>query len=70
MGKKQTAVSHCSTDSDVISSDAGLRINGIPALDLRDLVNGVLHSDSKLMGASKSLGMLILFVCTWDSFYP
>ena len=38
MCKKQTSVSHSSTESEVISSDAGLRMDGIPALDLWDLV--------------------------------
>ena len=44
MCKKQSAVSHCSKDSEAISSDAGLRMEGILALDLRDLVHGVLHA--------------------------
>ena len=34
MCKKQTSVSHSSTESEVISLDAGLRMDGIPALDL------------------------------------
>ena len=38
MCKKQTSVSHSSTESEVISFDAGLRMDGIPALDLWDLV--------------------------------
>ena len=38
MCKKQTAVSHSSTDSEIISLDAGLRLDGIPALDLWDLI--------------------------------
>ena len=38
MCKKQTSVSHSSTEAEVISLDAGLRIDGIPALDLWDLV--------------------------------
>ena len=38
MCKKQTSVSHCSTESESISLDAGLRLDGIPALDLRDLI--------------------------------
>ena len=44
MCKKQTSVSHCSTESEVISSDADLRMDGIPALDLFDQVPEVLHS--------------------------
>ena len=34
MCKKQTSVSHSSTEAEVISIDAGLRMDGIPALDL------------------------------------
>ena len=37
MCKKQTSVSHSSTESEVISLDAGLRKDGIPALDLWDV---------------------------------
>ena len=32
--KKQTSVSHSSTEAEIISLDAGLRMDGIPALDL------------------------------------
>ena len=42
MCKKQTAVSHSSTESEIISLDAGLRFDGIPALDLWDLIVSVL----------------------------
>ena len=38
MCKKQTAVSHSSTESEIISLDTGLRLDGIPALDLWDLI--------------------------------
>ena len=34
MCKKPTSVSHSSTESEIISLDARLRIDGIPALDL------------------------------------
>ena len=34
MCKKQTSVSHSSTETEIISLDAGLRMDGIPALDL------------------------------------
>ena len=40
MCKKQTSVSHSSTESEIISLDAGL--DGIPALDLWDLIVSVL----------------------------
>ena len=42
MCKKQTSVSHSSTESEIISMDAGLRLDGIPALDLWDLIVSVL----------------------------
>ena len=38
MCKKQTSISHGSTESEIISLDAGLRLDGIPALDLWDLI--------------------------------
>ena len=40
--KKQTSVSHSSTESELISLDAGLKLDGIPALDLWDLIVSVL----------------------------
>ena len=42
MCKKETSVLHCSTESEIISLDAGLRLDGIPALDLWDLIVSVL----------------------------
>ena len=44
MCKKQTSVSHSSTEVELISLDASLRMDGIPALDLWDLVMEVFHS--------------------------
>ena len=44
MCKKQTSVSHSSIEAELKSSGAGLRLDGIPALDLWDLVIEVLHS--------------------------
>ena len=38
MCKKQTAVSHSSTASGIISLDTGLRLDGLPALELWDLI--------------------------------
>ena len=46
MSKKQTTVSHSSTESEFISLDAGLRMDGIPALDLWDLIVAVLHGNT------------------------
>ena len=42
MCKKQTAVSHSSTESEIISLDTGLRLDGLPALELWDLIVSVL----------------------------
>ena len=42
MCKKQTSVSHSSTESEVISLDAELRMDDLPALDLWDIVIVVL----------------------------
>ena len=41
MCKKQTAVSHSSTESEIISLDGGLRLDGLPALELWDLIVSV-----------------------------
>ena len=46
MCKKQTSVSHSSTESEIISLDAGSRMDGIPALDLWDLIVTVLHGNT------------------------
>ena len=46
MCKKQTSVSHSSTESEIISLDAGLRLDGIPALDLWDLIVAVLYGNT------------------------
>ena len=45
--KKQGAVSHSSSESEIIALDAGLRMDGIPALDLWDLIVTVLEPDPK-----------------------
>ena len=47
MCKKQTSVSHSSTVSEIISLDAGLRLDGIPALDLWDLIVLVLGNTTQ-----------------------
>ena len=44
MCKKQTAVSHSSTESEIISLDTGLRLDGFLALELWDLIVSVLGS--------------------------
>ena len=47
MCKKQTSVSHSSTESEIISLDAGLRLDGIPALDSWDLIVSVLGNTTE-----------------------
>ena len=47
MCKKQTAVSHSSTESEIISWDAGLRLDWIPAVDLCDLIVSVLGNTTQ-----------------------
>ena len=44
MCKKQTSVSHSSTESEIISLDTGLRLDGLPALELWDLIVSVFGS--------------------------
>ena len=44
MCKKQTSVSHSSTQSEIVSLNAGLRMDGLLALDLWDIVIEVLRS--------------------------
>ena len=52
--KKQASVSRSSTESEIISLDAGLRMDEIPALDLWDLVLvEVLHSSFNQTRTSK-----------------
>ena len=46
MCKKQTSVSHSSTESEIISLDAGLRMDGLLALDSWDVVTEVLRSSN------------------------
>ena len=46
MCQKQTVVSHSSTESKIISLVAGLRLDGIPALDLLDLIVAVLQGST------------------------
>ena len=55
MCKKQTSVSHGSTEAEIISLDAGLRMDGIPALDLWDLVIEVFHSSPNKTNKTKDV---------------
>ena len=52
MCKKQTAVSHSSTESEIISLDTGLRLDGLPALELWDLIVSVLGNISRVSDGS------------------
>ena len=45
---KQTSVSHSSAESEMISLDAGLRMEGLPALGLWDLVIEVFRSTQEI----------------------
>ena len=57
MCKKQTSVSHSSTESEIFSLDAGLRLDGIPALDLWDLIFSVLGNTNQ---SHKEPGRLVM----------
>ena len=52
MCKKQTAVSHSSTESEIISLDTGLRLDGLPALELWDLIVSVLGNVCRVSDGS------------------
>ena len=47
MCNKQTAVSHSSTESEIISLDTGLRLDGLLALELWDLIVLVLGNTTQ-----------------------
>ena len=52
MCKKQTAVSHNSTESEIISLDTGLSLDRLPALELWDLIVSVLGNVSHVSDRS------------------
>ena len=52
MCKKQTSVSHSSTESEITSLDTGLRLDGLPALELWDLIVSVLGNVSRVSDGS------------------
>ena len=58
MSKKQTLVSHSSTESEIISLDAGLRLDGLPALELWDLIVSVLGNVSRVSDGPGNLRMI------------
>ena len=55
MCKKQTAVSHSSTESEIISLETGVRSDGLLALELRDLIVSVLGHVSRVSDGSGQL---------------
>ena len=48
MCKKQISVSHSSSESEIFSLDAGLRLDGLPALELWDLNVSVFVNNSHI----------------------
>ena len=52
MCKEQTAVSHSSTESEIISLDTGLGLDGLPALELWDLIVSFLGNVSRVSDRS------------------
>ena len=56
MCKKQTAVSHSSTETEIISLDTGLRLDGLRALELWDLVVSVVGNVSRVSDRSEKPG--------------
>ena len=60
MCKKQTSVSHISTESEIISSDTGLRLDGLPALELWDLIFLFLEACLRFQIEQGDLLMLML----------
>ena len=52
MCKKQSSVSHSSTESEIISLDTGLRLDGWPALELWDLIVSVFWNVSQISDRS------------------
>ena len=59
MCKKQTAVSHSSTESEIISLDTGLRLDGLPALELWDLIFLFLEASLKFQIKQGNLLMML-----------
>ena len=58
MCKKQTAVSHSSTESEIISLDTGLRLDGLLALELWDLIVSVLGNVSRVSDGQGNLRVM------------
>ena len=65
MCKKQTSGSHSSTEAEIISPVAGLRMDGIPALDLKDLVTEVFHSSPNMSAGHSTNHRPLAQISTW-----
>ena len=59
MCKKQTTVSHSSTESEIISLDTGLRLDGLPALEVWDLIFSVFGSVSQISDKKGNLLVML-----------
>ena len=55
MCKKQTSVSHSSTESEIISLDTGLRLDWLPVLELWDLIVSIFGNISRVSDGSGKL---------------
>ena len=55
MCQKQTSVSHSSTESEIISLDTGLRLDGLHALELWDLIVSVFGNISHVSDRTEKL---------------
>ena len=60
MCKKETSVSHSSIESEIISLDVGLRLDGISALDLWDLVVLSLETQLRTMIERRNLSFAVI----------
>ena len=56
--KKQTTFSHSSTESEIISLDTGLRLDGLLALEQWDLIVSVLGKFSRVSDGSGNLRVM------------
>ena len=54
MCKREIVVCHSSTESDIISLDIGLKLDGLPALELWDLIVSVLENVSQHLSINYS----------------
>ena len=62
MCKKQTSVSHSSTESEIISLDTGLRLDGLPALELLDVIVSVFGNISQIERGNLLMGKTNLII--------